>query len=138
MNESWGLKEAAAFLKIHPDTLAERARAGEIPGCKIGRAWVFMPELLSEYLRTRSTEKYETTKRVGWNVAASLTERLANRLAQQSAGKKTAATLKRRRLAALNDRSLHVFDPTCEDSAGSNSPRDEALGFPLPKCPNDD
>jgi hypothetical protein len=25
MMESWGLKEAAVFLRIHPDTLAERA-----------------------------------------------------------------------------------------------------------------
>lgn len=40
MNETWGIKEAAAFLRIHPDTLVERARAGEIPGCKVGRAWV--------------------------------------------------------------------------------------------------
>jgi excisionase family DNA binding protein len=51
---SWGLTEAAAFLRIHPDTLAQRARAGEIPGCKVGRAWVFLPELLREYLLERS------------------------------------------------------------------------------------
>ena len=34
--ESWGIKEAAAYLRIHPDTLAYRARTGEIPGCKVG------------------------------------------------------------------------------------------------------
>jgi len=40
-------------LKIHPDTLARRARAGEIPGCKVGRAWVFLPDLLREYVCAR-------------------------------------------------------------------------------------
>ena len=54
-SETWGIRQASSFLRIHPDTLAERARTGEIPGCKIGRAWVFMPELLKEYIRCRST-----------------------------------------------------------------------------------
>src|SRR5258707_5751503 len=85
---SWGIVEAAKFLRMHKDTLAQRARAGEIPGCKVGRACVFMPELLSEYLRSKSTEKAETFKRVGWNVSASLAERLAGRLAQVTAGKR--------------------------------------------------
>ena len=31
------LKAAAAFLHIHPVTLQEKARAGEIPGAKIGK-----------------------------------------------------------------------------------------------------
>jgi excisionase family DNA binding protein len=36
------LKQAAALLKIHPVTLQEKAKAGEIPGAKVGRAWVFI------------------------------------------------------------------------------------------------
>ena len=32
------LQQAAALLKIHPVTLQDKARAGEIPGAKIGRA----------------------------------------------------------------------------------------------------
>jgi excisionase family DNA binding protein len=90
MAESWGIKEAAAFLHIHPDTLAERARAGEIPGCKVGRAWVFLPELLTEYLRSKSAEQAEKFNRVG-NVQASLAERLAGRLAQRTAGRRRRA-----------------------------------------------
>lgn len=35
------IDEAAAFLKIHPVTLSEKAKAGEIAGAKIGRSWVF-------------------------------------------------------------------------------------------------
>lgn len=33
------LTEAAAFLGLHPHTLQARAKAGQIPGAKIGREW---------------------------------------------------------------------------------------------------
>ena len=36
------LQEAARFLKIHPVTLQDKARSGEIPGAKIGKCWVFV------------------------------------------------------------------------------------------------
>lgn len=80
--ESWGLAEAAAFLRIHPATLSERARAGAIPGCKIGRSWVFMPELLAEYLHTKSTEKVERVKQRP-SATTTLAQRLAARRAQR-------------------------------------------------------
>jgi Helix-turn-helix domain len=80
--ESWGIHEAAAFLHIHPTTLAERARGGEIPGCKVGRSWVFMPELLVEYLRTKSTTKVEQVKQRP-SASTTLAERLAARRAQR-------------------------------------------------------
>jgi excisionase family DNA binding protein len=47
------LTEAAAILKIHSVTLAEKARSGEIPGAKIGRAWVFIELDLLEYIRSQ-------------------------------------------------------------------------------------
>ena len=47
------LKEAAALLKIHPVTLQDKARAGEIPGAKIGRAWVFIEIDLLEHIRSK-------------------------------------------------------------------------------------
>ena len=34
-----GLKEAAEFLRVHPEELRRRAKAGHIPGAKVGRAW---------------------------------------------------------------------------------------------------
>ena len=52
-NKTLTLKEAAAFLKIHPVTLQEKARAGEIPGAKIGRAWVFIEADLLECIRLK-------------------------------------------------------------------------------------
>jgi hypothetical protein len=40
--KSYRIKEAADYLGLHPVTLAERARAGKIPGAaKIGKGWTF-------------------------------------------------------------------------------------------------
>ena len=47
------LQQAAAFLKIHPVTLQEKARAGEIPGAKIGKCWVFLEIDLVEHIRSQ-------------------------------------------------------------------------------------
>ena len=38
------LKQAAEFLKMHPVTLQCKAKAGEIPGAKPGKSWVFIDE----------------------------------------------------------------------------------------------
>lgn len=47
-----GLAEAAAFLRIHPEELRRRAKLGEIPGAKVGRAWVFLQDDLAQFLRS--------------------------------------------------------------------------------------
>ena len=47
------LPQAAAFLKIHPVTLQDKARAGEIPGAKIGKCWVFLEIDLIEHIRSQ-------------------------------------------------------------------------------------
>ncbi len=47
-----GLHAAAAFLHCHPEELRRRAKAGGIPGAKVGRAWVFLEEDLAAYLRS--------------------------------------------------------------------------------------
>jgi Helix-turn-helix domain len=101
--ESWGVEEAAAFLRIHPETLTYRARIGEIPGCKVGRSWVFMPDLLANYLRTKSTEKYEKV-RVRGCPHASLAQRLAARREQRLAGKRSAEA---KRLATSKEGDTH-------------------------------
>jgi excisionase family DNA binding protein len=46
MSDSLTLAQAAEFLKIHPDTCARLTKARKIPGCKIGRAWVYHRALL--------------------------------------------------------------------------------------------
>ncbi len=40
--ESFDLQQAADFLNMHPDSLQRKAAAGEIPGAKIGKHWVFI------------------------------------------------------------------------------------------------
>lgn len=42
--DSLDLAAAAALMGLHPDTLAKRARAGEVPGAKLGRGWIFRRE----------------------------------------------------------------------------------------------
>src|SRR5262245_484025 len=49
---TFGLKQAAAYLRIHPEELRRRAKAGSVPGAKVGRAWVFLEEDLAGYLRS--------------------------------------------------------------------------------------
>ncbi|HXM80519.1 MAG TPA: tyrosine-type recombinase/integrase [Burkholderiales bacterium] len=52
--DTLSLQQAAALLNIHPVTLQDKARAGEIPGAaKIGRAWVFIRVDLIEYIRSK-------------------------------------------------------------------------------------
>jgi excisionase family DNA binding protein len=47
-----GLKQAAEFLKVHPEELRRRAKSGAVPGAKVGRSWVFLDEDLAAYLRS--------------------------------------------------------------------------------------
>jgi len=44
------VEEAAHFLRIHPETLREKARRGKIPALKVGRAWRFQRERLEQWL----------------------------------------------------------------------------------------
>ena len=47
-----GPQGAAQFLRVHPEELRRRAKAGQIPGAKVGRAWVFLAEDLAGFLRS--------------------------------------------------------------------------------------
>ena len=55
------LKETAEFLKISETTAQEMAASGELPGAKIGRAWVFLADDLVDWLR--SQVKYQRMER---------------------------------------------------------------------------
>lgn len=50
--ETLDLKGAAAFLRMNPEALRRKARAGVVPGGKPGVRWVFLKEDLAEYLRS--------------------------------------------------------------------------------------
>ena len=49
----WDCNQAARFLGLHPKTVKRMARAGEIPGCRLGRRWIFRPSELDALLRGR-------------------------------------------------------------------------------------
>ncbi len=49
--QTFNLDEAAKYLKVHPNTLQSRAKQGIIPGCRIGRRWVFLEADLADYIR---------------------------------------------------------------------------------------
>jgi excisionase family DNA binding protein len=45
-------KEAAEFLQVSESTVKARARAGDIPGAKVGRKWRFLKADLEHWLRS--------------------------------------------------------------------------------------
>jgi excisionase family DNA binding protein len=47
------IKEAAEALGIHPNTLQERAKAGLIPGAKIGKEWRFIDADIADFMRAQ-------------------------------------------------------------------------------------
>jgi excisionase family DNA binding protein len=53
MPKTLNIQECAELLKIHPDTVQVRAATGELPGAKVGRAWVFLEEDVIAYLRAK-------------------------------------------------------------------------------------
>jgi hypothetical protein len=46
------LVDAARFLKMHPEEVRRRAKAGILPGAKAGKCWVFIDIDLADYLRS--------------------------------------------------------------------------------------
>src|SRR6202521_3955498 len=57
------LEAAAAFLHIHRVTLQGKARAGEIPGAKIGKCWVFVDVDLVEHIRSQYARRVLQSER---------------------------------------------------------------------------
>jgi excisionase family DNA binding protein len=46
------LRQAGKFLQLHPYTVAQKTKAGEIPGRKIGGCWRFLRSELEARLRS--------------------------------------------------------------------------------------
>jgi len=49
---TFGLEEAAAFLKMHPEEVRRRAKLGQLPGAKPGKSWIFLEDDLVEHIRS--------------------------------------------------------------------------------------
>jgi hypothetical protein len=54
---TFDLIECADFLKVDRNTAMKLAGTGELPGAKIGRAWVFLEDDVVSFLRKKSQEQ---------------------------------------------------------------------------------
>lgn len=52
--------EAAALLRMHPNTLKRKARLGEIPGRHIGKYWRFRVSDLNDWVWRQERSAYGT------------------------------------------------------------------------------
>ena len=55
--QTLGLREAAAWLRCHPEELRRRAKLGIVPAAKVGRAWVFLVDDIAAYVRSLYPER---------------------------------------------------------------------------------
>lgn len=60
--KTYDINEAADFLKVDRTTALSLAGTGELPGAKIGRAWVFLESDLVEYLRDKVRRQTNTRR----------------------------------------------------------------------------
>ena len=51
------IDELAAYLKLSKSTLYQFARAGKVPGVKIGEQWRFQKSAIDEWMRSKTTPK---------------------------------------------------------------------------------
>jgi excisionase family DNA binding protein len=64
--KTFDIDECADFLKVDRNTALKLAQQGDLPGARIGRAWVFLEDDIVEYLRVRVRQ--QMTERQNDNV----------------------------------------------------------------------
>jgi excisionase family DNA binding protein len=57
-------QEAAAFLRVHYNTITIWAKQGKIPGRKVGNQWRFIREHLADWISGNYTEQQAPKERV--------------------------------------------------------------------------
>lgn len=91
MTSTVGLEEAAAYLGMAPSTLRKRAAAGNVPGAKPGRRWMFRLADLEQYFDARRPQCRSIaapTLRTGGVDSSSTIERSASQLAHEIRAKR--------------------------------------------------
>ncbi|NDI85125.1 helix-turn-helix domain-containing protein [Undibacterium crateris] len=63
MSDSLNIRQCADLLHVNESTVSEMAISGEIPGAKIGRAWVFLKEDVISYLRNEISKQTAVRKK---------------------------------------------------------------------------
>lgn len=57
MSKALTVAELAEYLGLAKDTIYRKAKAGEIPGVRIGRSWRFPQDVIDEWLREKAEVK---------------------------------------------------------------------------------
>ena len=87
-NTTLGLNEAAALMRVHPDTARKLVKAGlGPPACKVGREWVFPAHRLIEWIDQQCHSTGDKAARIGGYVSRSAASRLASRRERAIAAK---------------------------------------------------
>lgn len=81
MSDTLLLEDAAKRVGLHPVTLAQRAKAGKIPGAsKPGKRWVFLTAGLDAYLKAHSPCPYTGEEASGGSSSPRTAEELESLL----------------------------------------------------------
>lgn len=59
-------EEAAAFLKVHPNTVYKLLQSGQIPAARVGRGWRISGEAMDAYLRGEHPARRSDAETRGW------------------------------------------------------------------------
>jgi Helix-turn-helix domain len=59
MHESFSLEQAADFLNMSAEHLRRETKAGNIPGLKPEKEWLFIQEDLVKYIRSQHSEHWQ-------------------------------------------------------------------------------
>lgn len=78
--------EAAALLRMHPNTLRMKARLGEIPGRHIGKYWRFRVSDLNDWVRHQERRGYGATNPSGAYAAHPYDASAGQEVPQSSSG----------------------------------------------------
>lgn len=107
------IDQAAAFLKIHPKTLQARAKAGTIPGAKIGKSWVFLEADLERHIREQYRCHSTESAKSGTSTSSTTERELENLLGLPTRKKRrnTTTTAAVPRPVDSLRRPLHVRNP---------------------------
>ncbi len=86
------IKEAAEALGIHPNTLQERAKAGLIPGAKIGKEWRFIDADIADFMRAQYPANKQEWREPS-RTASALKSRVARPRSKENQGLEEALAL---------------------------------------------
>ena len=91
ITNSWDVKTASEWLGMTPNALREKAKAGKVPGFKVGKEWRFLELDLLEFVRGQYKSCHSSnakTRRTGGSISSRpMARELESLLARTIGGK---------------------------------------------------